>query len=331
MKTTYPQKIAFTLAAALLLAGCASAQSPADNDAAHTERDEVTVALDWLAQPGNAGGIIAAQHLGYYEDAGLDVTIQPGGTDATSVKVVAGGGAQFGQEYIGQVLQARSQDIDLVALASGYQKSPSVYIFHDGQDIESVEDFSGRTVYTQVASPGWEYTVEHYGLTDVTGVQFTGSYAAFAQDERAVAQAYLTDTIAELEDAGVETDSIENPTNIDYGSSIFTTQELIDSDPELVSRFLQATAKGWEYFGANIDEVAEWIQEFTPDQSIDDVIRSSESLKDFIWTGDAVEHGWGYISEDRIAEIYDLQVAQGFIPDDESLLEGLWTTEYLTD
>lgn len=328
--------VAVVTAAAFTLTACASAApsttgspNPASaSAAAQTEPDQVTIALDWLAQAGNAGGIIAAQELGYYEDANIELTIQPGGTEATSVKVVAGGGAQFGQEYGGTILQARYEGIDLVSVAAGYQKSPGVYIFHKGQDIDSIADFNGRTVYTQVASAGWEYLVEQYGLTDVTAVQFAGSYAAFAQDERAVAQAYLTDTLAELEEAGVETDYIENPTNIDYGSSVFTTQELIDEDPDLVRRFVEATAKGWEYYQDHIEEVSEWLQPLASDYSVEELVTSGQSLEGFIWNEDTAEHGWGYQTQERWDEIVALQIAQGFIPDG-SVAEGAWTTEFL--
>lgn len=318
--------LAAVTVAALALGGCSATTS----DAATADLDHVTIALDWTAGPGNAGGYVAAQQLGYYQDAGLDVTIQPGGSEATSVKVVAGGGAEFGQEYAGTILQARAEDIDIVSLAAGFQKGPSVYIFHKGQDIDSIADFNGRTVYTQVASAGWEYLVEEYGLTDVNAVQFTGSYAAFAQDETAVAQAYLTDTISELEDAGVETDYIDPPTNIDYPSSLFTTQELIDENPDLVRRFVEATVKGWEYYEDNIEQVSEWLQDLAQDYTLDELISSGEKLEGFVWNDTTAEYGWGYQSQERWDEITALQVAQGFISDD-SYADGAWTDEFLPE
>lgn len=309
---------------AIALAGCAGPSGEPSTDGL----EKVTIALDWLAQPSNAGGIVAAQELGYYEDAGVEVAIQAGGTEATSVKVVAGGGAQFGEETSGQILQARSQGIDVVCLMPTLQKGPAAYLFHKGQDITSPADLNGRTVYTQVSSPGWEWTVEKYGLTDVNAVQFTGSYAAFVLDETAVAQGYLTNAPAQLAAQGVEVGILDNPTNIDYSTCLFTTQKLIDENPELVRSVVEATAKGWEYFGDNIEQVAEWLQPLAEDQSVDDLVAESEALVPFIWTGDATDVQFGWQTQERWDATLQLALDMKIITD-PSVADGAWTTEFL--
>ena len=54
--------------------------------------DKVTLQLKWVTQAQFAGYFVA-QEKGYYEDAGLDVTIKPGGPDIAPPQVIAGGGA----------------------------------------------------------------------------------------------------------------------------------------------------------------------------------------------------------------------------------------------
>ena len=54
--------------------------------------DKVTVQLKWLPQAQFAGYYVA-QSKGYYKEAGLDVTIKPGGPDISPVQVIAGNGA----------------------------------------------------------------------------------------------------------------------------------------------------------------------------------------------------------------------------------------------
>src|SRR4051812_38293653 len=49
--------------------------------------DKVTVQLKWVPQAQFAGYYVA-QAKGYYKDAGLDVTIKPGGPDVSPVQVV---------------------------------------------------------------------------------------------------------------------------------------------------------------------------------------------------------------------------------------------------
>ncbi|WP_150462187.1 ABC transporter substrate-binding protein [Nesterenkonia ebinurensis] len=325
--------MAFLAPSVLLLVACGQS-GPSENTSGtepHSEEiREITIALDWLAQPSNAGGIVAAQELGYYEDAGLEVNIQPGGTEATSIQVVAGGGAEFGQETSGQILLGREQGIGIVCLMPSLQERPAAYLYHQGQVIDSPADFNGRTVYTQVSSPDWEWTVEEYGLDEVEAVQFSGSYASFVMDETAVAQGYLTNAPAQLAEQGVDVEVLPNPTNVDYGTCLFTTEELIDENPELVSDVVEATVRGWEYYEDNIEDVAEWIAPLAEDQTVEELIEESEALRPFVWTGDAEEVQFGWQTEERWNESLRLALEMDII-EDEEVAEGAWTTEFLPE
>jgi len=54
--------------------------------------DDVTIQLKWVTQAQFAGYYVA-QDKGFYEEAGLNVTIKPGGPDIAPPQVIAGGGA----------------------------------------------------------------------------------------------------------------------------------------------------------------------------------------------------------------------------------------------
>ena len=54
--------------------------------------DPVTLQLKWVTQAQFAGYYVA-KDKGLYEEAGLDVTINPGGPDIAPPQVIAGGGA----------------------------------------------------------------------------------------------------------------------------------------------------------------------------------------------------------------------------------------------
>lgn len=318
----------------MLLAACASNDGETGTDARDSTNvetpDRVTVALDWLAQTSNAGFYVAEAN-GYYDDAGIDVTIQPGGTSSTSVQIVAGDGAQFGLEYATQLLQAREQGIDVVSLAPTLQTTPSVYVFHAGQDIASIADLEGRTVHTQPASAEWEYVASKYELTDVSAVQFQGSYAAFAADETSVAQGYATSSPQQLQEQGIEVDTIkQDSADINYGSSLFTTQELIDSDPELVSRFVEATARGWSDIQADPQAAAEILIGQVPDSTVDALTAEFAAQAPYVFEGDAAEHQYGWQSEQRWDAIAELALAWGIISD-VSVAQGAWTTEFLRE
>ena len=315
------------LVSILALGGCSATAAQGSSGNGSDAPATVTIALDWLAQPTNAGAYIALEK-GYYADAGLDVTVQAGGTDASSIQVVAGGGAEFGLEYGGPILEARQKGIDVVALAPTLQSSPAVYVFHEGQDIQSLADLNGRTVYTQPASADWEYTVSEFGLDSVEAVQFQGSYAAFAADETAVAQGYATSTLDDLEAQGIAVESIPRVSEDDYGSILFTTQKLIDDNPELVEKFVAATVAGWDYIRDEPEDAAEILATYIEDSSVERILTEFTAQAEFIWTDDAATHQFGWQTQERWDAILDLQLSQGTVTD-KDVLDGAWTTEYL--
>ena len=78
--------------------------------------EAVTLRLKWFNQAQFAGFYVA-KDKGYYNAAGLDVNIQPGGPDFPAIQMVAGGNEQFGVTGADQILIARSKGVPVVALA----------------------------------------------------------------------------------------------------------------------------------------------------------------------------------------------------------------------
>ena len=98
------------LAAALLFA-CALFASVA---AARAE-DHVTLRLKWLNQAQFAGYYVA-KAKGYLKAAGLDVSIQPGGSDFPAIQMIAGAASIRGDRGGSDFDRAREQ-VPVVALA----------------------------------------------------------------------------------------------------------------------------------------------------------------------------------------------------------------------
>src|ERR1700731_4375687 len=97
------KKLAIGLAAAVSLAALSTA------DAA----DKVTLQLKWVTQAQFAGYYVA-QAKGYYREANLDVTVNPGGPDIAPAQVIAGGGADVIVESMPSALAAREKGLLLV-------------------------------------------------------------------------------------------------------------------------------------------------------------------------------------------------------------------------
>lgn len=309
---------AVALALAALLAWALTRPAPRDN--------HITLALDWFAQPSNAGAYTALAR-GYYKRHGLDVAIQPGGAQAVAIQVVASGRAQFGLETAAHILEARARGLPVVAIAATFERSPAALFFHKGQVIRDFRDLDGRTVYTQVAAPQWAYQKRKYGLDRVRDLQFSGSYAAFAHDERAVAQGYVTTTSDELAAQGIATGFIPSAEDIGYASVLFTTEEMIRDHPATVRAFVAATAQGWADFRRDPRFTVKTLQPHVAGRSEKSLLLESERQRAFIWSGDAARHGWGWMTRERWAAAIAQAVAEGSIPPTDP--DTVFTTQFL--
>jgi NitT/TauT family transport system substrate-binding protein len=104
--------------------------------------EQVSVRLKWLPQAQFAGFYVA-KAKGFYDAAGLDLTINPGGPNLNSEALVSAGSDTFG---VGggadSIMAARTKNLPIVALALPFQLAQ-----HAGgaQDVESrVGDFRGK-------------------------------------------------------------------------------------------------------------------------------------------------------------------------------------------
>ena len=80
------------LGTALMLAG----------GAVHAQ--DLTLQLKWVTQAQFAGYYVA-KDKGFYKEAGLDVTIKPGGPDIAPPQVIAGGGADVIVDWMPSALR----------------------------------------------------------------------------------------------------------------------------------------------------------------------------------------------------------------------------------
>ncbi|HET7686215.1 MAG TPA: ABC transporter substrate-binding protein [Candidatus Limnocylindria bacterium] len=102
--------------------------------------------LQWVPQAQFAG-YFAAKDLGFYEDAGLDVTLLDGGPDIAPQQVVAADdGPELGEGWVPKVLVANEEGADLVNIAQVFQRSGTVEVSWADSGITSPEDWAGKKV-----------------------------------------------------------------------------------------------------------------------------------------------------------------------------------------
>ena len=107
--------------------------------------EDVTLQLKWLPQAQFAGYYVA-QAKGYYKDAGLNVTIKPGGTDISPVQVIAGNSADVIVDWMPDALAARESGVPLVNIAQIYDRSGMMLTCRKSSGVATPADLKGKTL-----------------------------------------------------------------------------------------------------------------------------------------------------------------------------------------
>src|SRR6476646_9689785 len=131
--------------AALVLVGAVWAAAGAGASTGKSSKTKVTLQLKWVTQAQFAG-YYAAKAKGYYDKAGLDVKLKVGGPDIIPEQVVAGGGAQFGLDWLPSLLAFRDKGTKLINIAQVFSRSGMTQLTWKDSGIKTVAQMRGKKV-----------------------------------------------------------------------------------------------------------------------------------------------------------------------------------------
>ena len=89
-----------------------------------------------------------AKKLGYFEEAGLDVSIETPSDPAAPIKLVAAGHTDLAISYEPEVMLAREQGLDVVAVGALVDRPLTSLIWLKKSGIKGVGDLRGKTIAT---------------------------------------------------------------------------------------------------------------------------------------------------------------------------------------
>lgn len=92
------------------------------------EKTDVSIQLKWLPQAQFMGYYVALDK-GYYADAGLNVTIIPGGGDIAETTAVYTGQVDFGVTWVSNLIAANAGGMGLMEVAQFFQRSGLVLVY----------------------------------------------------------------------------------------------------------------------------------------------------------------------------------------------------------
>lgn len=236
-------------------------------NASSTEPDnkqlkKVSLQLKWLHQFQFAG-YYAALELGYYRDAGLDVTLIEGRPDQNLVDNVLTGKSEFGVGTSDLLLQ-RYKDKPVVVLAVIFQHSPIALMYKKDGKIDSIHDIVGKKVAIDYAFEGEIDRFLHNENIEpdsYTKVPLTDSVDPLVKGDVDVMAVYSIDEPFHLQEKNIPY-GLFSPREggIDfYGDNLFTTRTYLKKYPQQARAFAEASIKGWLYAMDHPEEIADLI------------------------------------------------------------------------
>lgn len=287
------------------------------NAASSDSLDAVTYGTNWYAQAEH-GGFYQAVATGIYEDYGLDVTIAMGGPQVNGTQLLMGGAIDFFMGYSADAIRAVQENIPKVTVAAIFQKDPQILIAHPNTGVESLEDLKGRPIYVSSASSTtyWPFLTAKYGFTDDQRRPYNFNPGPFLADQQAAQQGYLSSEPRQIQQEGGFDPVVfllADYGYTSYATTIETRQELVDSNPDLVQRFVDASIAGWYSYFENPEPGNALIKQDNPEMADEQLAYGLEKMQEYgiVGSGDAEEMAIGAMTEERWKAFFDTMAGAG--------------------
>jgi NitT/TauT family transport system substrate-binding protein len=281
--------------------------------------DKVRFGTNWVAEAEH-GGFYQALADGTYKKYGLDVTIVPGGPNVNNRILLPVGKLDFFMSANTlQSFDAVANNIPTVVVAASFQKDPQVLIAHP--DVKKFEELKTRTLFVSKEGMAsyFQWLKADYGFDESKVKPYTFNAQPFLTDKNAAMQGYVTSEPYAVETQGGFKPKVfllaDQGFNA-YSTLIETRRELVEKKPDLVQRFVDASAIGWyHYIYGDSRPGNELIKKQNPEMTDALLQFSIARMKEFgiVDSGDSIKLGIGAMTDARVKSFFDKMVRAGVV------------------
>lgn len=280
----------------------------------------------------------AAQSQGFYEEEGFEsVTIESGEGSDFAAQQVALGNTEFGVSSSDQVLGVNAGDLSPLAVGVVMQRSP-VVVFSSreqfGDELTDPSQLSGATVGS---GPGMvrQMVRGYFDASDVTDVEYVDT--GFDTVQRLLAGEIdaaggVFGDVVDARHQGAEVDVLSVHDAVpSYGHTVTVGESFAEENPETVTAFLRATARGAVWADRNpegaidalVDAQGELAEVRENQRDKWDLMRSEYMLSETVR-----EEGWGWNEPEPWQRTYETLDAADFF-DGSVDPDAVYTNEYI--
>ncbi len=260
-----------------LLSGC-SKSDPASSNASLIP---ITAQLDWVAEPEH-GGFYQAQAKGFFQEAGLEVTLIQGGANAFPTQKVAAGQVQFAQADSTNTNLAIAEGLPITQVAAVFQQNPSVLMLHAENPISSFAELDGKTI---MARPEWAFLPYLKNKYDIEFklIPFNFSVANFIADKNFIQQGFYIAEPFFIEQGGGQKPKFLYAWDSGFDSYVVlvANSPWAKANPESTKAFLAAYIRGWDdYLHGDPTPAHDLMKEENPNNSDEFLAYSRQMIID---------------------------------------------------
>lgn len=314
---------ALALAGAILLSSCGSQTSDSTSEASIPEElTLVKLQMHFLPQP-DWGAYLYGLENGIFEKHGIDLELIPGQGSAFAVQQLNEGQAEFGSANILAYLADRAEtgsETTAVYVVTGH---PQVGMLTTVPGADSLDDLVGHTLGL-IPFSAWRsvlpVVLEENGLEpDSVQVELvTYSIALLLEGQVDALEVYqgsnLASATATAEEGGAEVSFLDMADFglVGYSQTIVTRNDIIETDPDLVSRMLAAIRESYDTaFALDDQQIADLVTGLYPELASDFITVDWAGYKDLVsdtgmFDTEVVATSLGYVA-DGLGIAHDLQ------------------------
>lgn len=298
------------------VAGCS------DTNESEGQKEELTLMLDWYPNAVHSF-LYVAQEKGYFEEEGLDVTIEMPSDVNDPLRLAAAGRIDLAINYQNQLIMSQEEGIPIKGIASIVQKPLGELMFKQEAGIVAPKDLEGKSIglgTSMVPQAIVRAMIEQDGgnpdaveFIDV-GYDLVPALATDRVD--ALMGAYINHELLLLEKEGYPITTIPRE---EYGipaamELIFVAgDETISEKPETLKKFLRAVKKGQEEVVANPEDGLQILLDHQNQDSALDPEVEQQSLDILLPLMGSDARPFGWQNAEQFQEVIDWMEQAGII------------------
>jgi NitT/TauT family transport system substrate-binding protein len=297
--------------------------------------DKFVHQLGWIKSI-QFGGHFAAIDQGYFADEGIEAEFLAGGPGTDGTALVASGQVMTSDSDVEGVIRNRISGVPVKAFAAIMQKAPGAIMSLPSKPIRTLQDFPGKTIALPNATrPQVDILLKSAGIDPSTvnyvpvgtdpGILAAGQvdgYYGWATNQGVMLKERGVDiVVAYMNDLGLP----------GYAGVLYATDESIDTKSDLITRWLKAEIKGWQWFLDNPDAMAKLMVDKYGQRGLDLKAQTAEAgvYKDFIPVGDAAKNGLLWIEPSVFQQGIDFSIKAGDLKEGQVKVEDVVTQKLI--